>query len=64
MIIIFARQGQEIGHFPEHEVAALVASGEILPSDDYWHEGLDEGRKVGGHRALLPIAITTLANPV
>ncbi len=49
MIIAFARQGQEIGHFPEDDVPTLVASGQILPSDDYWHEGLDDWRKVG-HR--------------
>jgi hypothetical protein len=47
MIIAFARQGQEIGQFSEEDVPALVASGEILPSDDYWHEGLDSWRKVG-----------------
>jgi hypothetical protein len=47
MIITFARQGQEIGQFSEDEVPALVASGDILPSDDYWHEGLDEWRKAG-----------------
>ena len=47
MIITFARQGQEIGQFSEDEVPALVASGDILPSDDYWHEGLDDWRKVG-----------------
>jgi len=47
MIITFARNGQEIGQYHEDEVPALVASGEILPSDDYWHEGLSEWRKVG-----------------
>jgi hypothetical protein len=46
MIIAFARQGQEIGHFPEDEVPALVSSGQILPSDDYWHEGLPDWRAV------------------
>ena len=52
MTIAFARQGQEIGHFPEDEVPALVASGEILPSDDYWHEGLDDWR-ISSHMTLL-----------
>jgi endonuclease/exonuclease/phosphatase family metal-dependent hydrolase len=47
MIITFARNGQEIGQHHEDEVPALVASGDILPSDDYWHEGLDDWRKVG-----------------
>lgn len=49
MMIVFARQGQEIGPFTEDEVPALVASGQILPTDDYWHEGMDEWCKVG-HR--------------
>jgi endonuclease/exonuclease/phosphatase family metal-dependent hydrolase len=56
MIIAFARNGQEIGHFPEDEVAALVASGEILPSDDYWHEGMDEWRKVSDRWPIAEVA--------
>ena len=56
MIIAFARQGQEIGQFPEDEVAALVASGQILPSDDYWHEGLDDWRKVGDRWPVAEVA--------
>jgi endonuclease/exonuclease/phosphatase family metal-dependent hydrolase len=63
MIITFARNGQEIGQFPEDEVPALVASGQILPSDDYWHEGLDDWRKAGerwpvaevAHRPATPV---------
>jgi hypothetical protein len=47
MIVTFARDGQEIGQHHEDEVPALLASGKILPSDDYWHEGLPEWRKVG-----------------
>jgi hypothetical protein len=46
MIITFARSGQEAGQYHEDEVPSLLASGEILPSDDYWHEGLDDWRKV------------------
>lgn len=56
MIIAFARQGQEIGHFAEDEVPALVASGQILPSDDYWHEGLDDWRKVGDRWPVAEVA--------
>ena len=56
MIIAFARQGQEIGQFAEDEVAALVASGQILPSDDYWHEGMDEWRKVGDRWPVAKVA--------
>ena len=56
MIIAFARQGQEIGHFSKDEVPALVASGQILPSDDYWHEGMDEWRKVGDRWPVAKVA--------
>ena len=56
MIIAFARQGQEIGHFSKDEVPELVASGQILPSDDYWHEGMDEWRKVGDRWPVAKVA--------
>ena len=56
MIIAFARRGQEIGQFPEDEVPALVASGQILPSDDYRHEGMDEWRKVGDRWPVAEVA--------
>jgi endonuclease/exonuclease/phosphatase family metal-dependent hydrolase len=56
MIIAFARQGQEIGQFAEDEVPALVASGQILSSDDYWHESLDDWRKVGDRWPVAEVA--------
>ena len=56
MIIAFARRGLEIGQFPEDEVPALVSSGQILPSDDYWHEGLDDWRKVGDRWPVAEVA--------
>jgi hypothetical protein len=46
MIIAFARKGQDIGQYPKEEVPALIASGEILHSDRYWHEGMTEWIKV------------------
>jgi hypothetical protein len=46
MIIAFARKGQEISQYHEEEFPSLLASGEIPPSDRYWHEGLTEGPKV------------------
>jgi len=46
MIIAFARKGHEIGQHPEEDVPSLLASGEILPSDHYWHEGMTEWRQV------------------
>lgn len=46
MIIAFARKGQDIGQYPEEDIPALIASGEILHSDRYWHEGMTEWVKV------------------
>lgn len=36
-----ARDGVEIGDFPRAEIRALVRRGELLPSDFYWHEGME-----------------------
>jgi hypothetical protein len=49
MIVTFARDGQEIGQHDESAVAALLATGQLLPSDHYWHEGL-AGWGVAGER--------------
>lgn len=39
--VFIARDGVEIGEFACEDIANLVRSGEILPSDDYWHEGME-----------------------
>ncbi len=40
MIVTFARDGQEIARHEEAEVAALLATGHLLATDHYWHEGM------------------------
>jgi endonuclease/exonuclease/phosphatase family metal-dependent hydrolase len=47
MIVSFAREGQEIGQHPEEAVPLLLKSGELLPSDHYWCEGMAEWGVVG-----------------
>jgi len=47
MIVSFAREGQEIGQHPEEAVPLLLKSGELLPSDHYWSEGMAEWGLVG-----------------
>jgi endonuclease/exonuclease/phosphatase family metal-dependent hydrolase len=42
MIVSFARDGNEIGQHPEESVPQLLATGELLPTDHYWHEGMKE----------------------
>jgi endonuclease/exonuclease/phosphatase family metal-dependent hydrolase len=42
MIVSIARDGQEIGQYPEESVPQLLAAGEVLPTDHFWHEGMDQ----------------------
>jgi endonuclease/exonuclease/phosphatase family metal-dependent hydrolase len=64
MIVSFAREGQEIGQHPEEAVPMLLASGELLPSDNFWHEGLADWGLVGERWTVQPKAPTTKAGPV
>jgi len=45
-IFQFSRSGAPIGSFPEGAVVQLVASGQILPDDDYWTQGMASWQKV------------------
>jgi len=47
MIVTFARDGQEIARHEEAEVAALLAAGQLLATDHYWHEGMAAWGTVG-----------------
>jgi hypothetical protein len=47
MIVCIARDGQEIGQHPKEAIPQLVASGEVLPTDHYWHQGMREWAVVG-----------------
>lgn len=42
MNIKFARDRQEIGEYPEEEVAALLASHVLRATDLFWHDGMPE----------------------
>jgi hypothetical protein len=63
VIISIARRGQTIGQHSEQDVSRLIASGQILPSDDYWHEGMDEWRKVVERWPVAPL-LPPLTAPV
>lgn len=39
--VIIARDGEEIGDYPREQIANLVRSGKIQPTDIYWHEGME-----------------------
>lgn len=41
MIAYIARDGAEIGSFERAEIEELAATGELLPTDYYWHEGME-----------------------
>jgi endonuclease/exonuclease/phosphatase family metal-dependent hydrolase len=47
MIVSIAREGQEIGQHHEEAVPQLLNSGELLPTDHYWYEGMAEWGLVG-----------------
>jgi len=39
--VYIARAGAEIGSYERDELEALVRSGELRPTDHYWHEGME-----------------------
>lgn len=42
MLVSIARDGQEIGEWNEDQVRTLYLDGQLLGTDMYWHEGMDE----------------------
>jgi endonuclease/exonuclease/phosphatase family metal-dependent hydrolase len=64
MIVSFAREGQEIGQHPEEAVPLLLKSGELLPTDHYWHEGMAEWSLVGERWPSQPTTAARKAGPV
>jgi len=48
MDIQIARSGDIIGSHPVAAMPSLVASGAVLPTDQYWHEGMSDWAIVGG----------------
>jgi hypothetical protein len=59
-----ARAGQHMGGYGEEELRARYESGELLPTDNYWREGMTEwgtlgellapGEWIGEHDAVVP----------
>jgi len=64
MIVCIARDGQEIGQHPEEAVPQLIANGEVLPADHYWHEGMAEWAVVGERWPVQPEPPARKAGPV
>ncbi len=65
--VYIARDGTEIGECRRGDLEQLIREGELLPTDHYWHEGMDEWRaletfapreKVPAASAALPIEAT------
>jgi hypothetical protein len=55
--VFIARDGVEIAEIPRDWIPDLVRSGEVLPTDHYWHEGMATWGVVGDDLAVpLPIA--------
>jgi endonuclease/exonuclease/phosphatase family metal-dependent hydrolase len=64
MIVCIARDGQEVAQHPEEAVPLLLKSGELLPSDHYWHEGMAEWGVVGERWSAEPEPPARKAGPV
>ena len=47
MDVWIARGGLEIGSFRREDLEALVRSGQLRPSDNYWHDGMEEWGRLG-----------------
>lgn len=47
MEVQIARGGEVLGTYPISNIPTLVASGSILTSDHYWHEGMNDWAPVG-----------------
>jgi hypothetical protein len=41
-LLSIARNGQEIGAWPQDQVIAFIRTGQLLGTDSYWHEGMPE----------------------
>ena len=46
MTFYVCRNGEVIGDWPEEEFRALVSTGQILPDDYFFHEGMTDWRLV------------------
>ncbi len=75
MQIFLARDGVEIGECPRPHLTKLARTGELLPSDHYWHEGMGDWSTLSEllapeeweplpPRAPKPPAVVALATPV
>lgn len=56
LTIYFARDGQQTGSFSWEDARTRVRSGEIEPTDHYWHEGMVEWKLVSESNLVRPAA--------
>lgn len=59
----YAKDGQQRGPFPETHVRQLAATGQLLPHDLVWHEGLTEWVAAQSIPGLVPEAARSAAAP-
>lgn len=64
MNIRFARDGKEIGEYPEEAVWALLQSGVLKGGDLFWREGMDSWSPIDSKWSLPPVTLPPpVANP-
>lgn len=54
----YAKSGQQHGPVSAADLKALAKSGEILPTDMIWKEGMDEWKQAGSLKGLFPPTTT------
>ena len=47
-----ARDGEILGEFSQEAFRSLCTSGQILPTDHYWSEGMTEWKTVDEYRSV------------
>jgi hypothetical protein len=59
MKLHIARDGEILGEWTQTDLYKLLRASEVFPSDYYWHEGMDDWRRL----AELPSGKSVLATP-
>ncbi len=45
--IFLSRDGEQFGPYPPDDIQTMLDAGQVLPTDYYWHEGMEEWGVVG-----------------
>ena len=54
VIFFVTRDGKQIDEYEKHEFHSKIFSGEIMSTDHYWIEGLEDWRPVSEYTVAMP----------